>query len=631
MAYFIAAASTLLALFLRVAAAPWLLDRSAMMPFVVAVLISAWFGGLKPGLLATALGAVASAFFLLPPQYSLLIESASDRLRLALFCLTSIGICVVCESLHAARRRSQSEQFRLAQSVDDLRKIEETQARLAAIVESSDDAIISKDLNGVIQSWNEGARRIFGYCAEEIVGRSITVLIPPERAGEEEQILARLRRGERYDHLETVRIAKDGRRIDVSVTISPLKDGAGRVVGASKIARDISEQKRAAAQLQRNHDTFFALIENNPFGIYVVDADFKIRQVSLGAQKVFAGVRPLIGRDLAEVIRILWPEPFATDAIARFRHTLASGEPYAAPGTIERRQDIDAVEAYDWRIERIALPDGRLGVVCYFYDLSERQHWENALRESEERLRLATDASRLGIWTWQPGDDHVVWENARPYEIFALPATQAPITAARFVAEFVHPEDIAKVEQVLARAAQAEVPIAFECRIHRADREQRWVEFTGQPVRKDDGQSIHLIGTVQDITERKQAEEALRRLAAELSEADRRKDEFLAVLAHELRNPLAAIGNGLQVLRLSSDQPSVVEATRAMIERQHGQFVRLVDDLLDVARINEQKLQLRKQPVELAAVLNQVVETARPLIDARATVRPALVDGSALG
>jgi PAS domain S-box-containing protein len=618
MAYFIASGAIVLALLFRLAAAPWLLDRGELMPFLIAVLVSACYGGLRPGLLATALGALVGTYVLLPPEYSLQIAAASDRLQLALFCATSLGICWVCDSLHAARRRSQGEQRRLEQSAEERKRIEEAQARLAAIVETSDDAIISKDLNGIIRTWNEGAQRIFGYRADEIVGRPITVLIPAERVGEEEQILAKLRRGERCDHLETVRVAKDGRRIDVSVTISPLKDGQGRVVGASKIARDVSEQKRAAAQLQRNHDTFFALIQNNPFGIYVVDADFKIGQVSLGAQKVFAGVLPLIGRDFGEVLRILWPAAFAADVLARFRHTLDSGEPYAAPRTIERRRDIDEIEAYDWRIERITLPDGRPGVVCYFYDLSERQRWETALRQSEERLRLATDASRLGIWTWRPDDDVVVWENARPNEIFALSPNEAPLTAARFMAEFVHRDDVASVEQALARAAQGEAAIAFQCRILRADAELRWIEFTGKPVHKEDGQSIDVIGTVQDISERKQDEEALRRLAAELSTADRRKNEFLAVLAHELRNPLAPISNGLQILRLSVDQPKVVEATRAMLERQHAQLVRLVDDLLDVARINQQKLQLRRQRVDLRGVLDQAAETTRPLIDSRA-------------
>jgi PAS domain S-box-containing protein len=117
--------------------------------------------------------------------------------------------------------------------------------RLVAIVESSDDAILSKDLNGIITSWNKGAERIFGYTEEETLGKPITMLMPPERQNEEPAILARIRRGERVDHYETVRQRKDGSLIDISLTVSPIKDANGQVVGASKIARDISEHKRA--------------------------------------------------------------------------------------------------------------------------------------------------------------------------------------------------------------------------------------------------------------------------------------------------------------------------------------------------------------------------------------------------
>ena len=121
--------------------------------------------------------------------------------------------------------------------------------QLAAIVDSSDDAIISKTLEGVITSWNPGAERMFGYAAHEVVGKPMLMLFPPDRVNEEQEILTRIRRGERMEHFETARVRKDGSRIDVSVTISPIKDGHGRIVGASKIARDITEQKRSEQRL----------------------------------------------------------------------------------------------------------------------------------------------------------------------------------------------------------------------------------------------------------------------------------------------------------------------------------------------------------------------------------------------
>lgn len=135
--------------------------------------------------------------------------------------------------------------------ITEQRRAVELSLRLAAIVESSDDAIISKTLDGIITTWNAGAQRMFGYSAEEVIGKPVTLLIPPERVGEEPVILQRLRNGERIDHYETVRRRKDGTLIDISLTVSAVRDGTGRIIGASKIARDITFHKRAAAEREQ--------------------------------------------------------------------------------------------------------------------------------------------------------------------------------------------------------------------------------------------------------------------------------------------------------------------------------------------------------------------------------------------
>ncbi len=132
--------------------------------------------------------------------------------------------------------------------ISDRKSSELASQRLAAIVESSDDAILSKDINGIITSWNRGAERLFGYREDEVIGKSVTILIPHDRLDEEPEILGRIRRGERIEHYETVRRRKDGRLVDISLSVSPLVDSSGRVVGAAKIARDISERRRAEDQ-----------------------------------------------------------------------------------------------------------------------------------------------------------------------------------------------------------------------------------------------------------------------------------------------------------------------------------------------------------------------------------------------
>src|SRR5262245_35635353 len=143
---------------------------------------------------------------------------------------------------------SRSDQF------TDLRSPELAPYWLAAIIESADDAIISKNLDGIITRWNNGAERIFGYTAEEAVGKSVTMLIPSDHPDEEPAILARLRNGERIEHYETVRVTKDGRHIDISLTVSPIKGPNGQIVGASKIARDITEQRNARKALDAAYE-----------------------------------------------------------------------------------------------------------------------------------------------------------------------------------------------------------------------------------------------------------------------------------------------------------------------------------------------------------------------------------------
>jgi hypothetical protein len=140
------------------------------------------------------------------------------------------------------------------------------------------------------------------------------------------------------------------------------------------------------------------LIRRTPFGIYLVDADFRLMEISAGCEHVFAGIDPLIGRDFSEVLHIVWPEPFASDALARFRHTLETGEPYHSPDTTELRGNVAIVESYDWQLQRLTMPDGRHGVVCYFYETTARVHAAQDARwlaDLGERCRTAVDPRRL--------------------------------------------------------------------------------------------------------------------------------------------------------------------------------------------------------------------------------------------
>ncbi len=156
----------------------------------------------------------------------------------------------------------------------------------------------------------------------------------------------------------------------------------GEAIRVAGIAEDVTASTLTRLQLAANAATFEALVRNTPFGVYVVGSEFQLLHVSEGAAKVFAGIEPLIGRDFKEIIRIFWPPRYANEVIGHFQHTLATGETYVDPGTMEQRSNTSRSEAYDWRIDRIDLPDGTHGVVCYFYDLSDRMALEAELKQA---------------------------------------------------------------------------------------------------------------------------------------------------------------------------------------------------------------------------------------------------------
>nr|AUN35685.1 chemotaxis protein methyltransferase CheR [uncultured bacterium] len=215
-----------------------------------------------------------------------------------------------------AFRVGRAENKRVAVLFTDItarKEAQEMNARLAAIVESSEDAIISKDLSGIILSWNHGAERVFGYTAEEVLGKPVTILIPPDHLDEEPKILARIRRGEPIEHYETVRRRKDGSLIDISLTVSPIKDGTGKVIGASKIARDISGNKQAIEDLRRSEERYRTLVEQvKDYAIFSMDASGHPTSWNEGVQRVLGfAEEEFIGKDI--VTTIFTPEDVAAD------------------------------------------------------------------------------------------------------------------------------------------------------------------------------------------------------------------------------------------------------------------------------------------------------------------------------
>jgi PAS domain S-box-containing protein len=397
--------------------------------------------------------------------------------------------------------------------LSDQKQADRAGAILASLVASSDDAIVSKTLDGRILTWNGGAERIFGYTAEEAIGSQITIIIPPERLDEERFILDRLRKGEQLEHYETTRVAKGGRRVDISLTISPLRDRDGRIFGASKIARDITARKRDEADLRRLHEMSRRLSATR-------ELDFILEEIL---------------------------------------HTAMAIE----------ETDLGLLSLYDPEQKRLAVA-ASLG-------------FDDELLESLERLGPIDD---LHGSSFRERRRHVVEDvetdmmNA-PYRKMARQAGYRAIHSTPLIARS------GEVVGVLSTH--------FREPHQPTERVKRLIDLCAH-------QAVDFIENA--------------RLFEQLRLADRRKDEFLATLAHELRNPLAPICNAIDILKLSDDLDPAIVHVRDVMERQVTHMVRLVDDLLEVSRITRGKTELRRELVDLSAVLASAVETSRPYIEA---------------
>jgi signal transduction histidine kinase/DNA-binding response OmpR family regulator len=234
-----------------------------------------------------------------------------------------------------------------------------------------------------------------------------------------------------------------------------------------------------------------------------------------------------------------------------------------------------------------------------------------ALRESEERLRLAQTAGGIGVWDWVAVTGEIWWSETMWAIYGATPVSPGKIYG--LWRTLIHPDDSHRIEARLCEVLgpSTETAIRDEFRILCPDGKLRWVECVARLERDSAGSAVRMFGVNVDISERKRLEEDLRQVAAELSESDRRKDHFLAMLAHELRNPLAPIRNAVEFLRLVAGDADDVKSAAELMDRQVVQMVRLVDDLLDVSRISRGKIQLRMDRVELVSAITDVVEATR--------------------
>ena len=399
-------------------------------------------------------------------------------------------------------------------------------AYLVTILESSDDAIVSKDLNGVIISWNLAARRIFGYTSAEAVGRPISFLIPPDRRDEELRILERLRHGERVDHFESVRLAKDGRSIDVSLTISPIKDRSGRIVAISKIARDITATNAATAALRLAEQEFRFVVDHVADGIIVIDGGGTVQSFNPAAERIFGyAAADVVGQNVS----ILMPGPYRDGHDDfRFFNYHATGQPKVTGigrDVLGRRRDASTFPM-DLAISEFYVADGRF-YTCLVRDITERKQAEEALRQSEEKFRQVVHAMPQIVWTARSNGclDHF---NERWYEFTGRPRDGRGDESWTPV---LHEDDLQRCLDTWYRAVETGEPYEIEYRLRNGQTgEYRWHFGRALPMKHASGRVMSWIGTCTDIDDQKRAEEALRQIEKRFHRLMQNSSDIISIL-----------------------------------------------------------------------------------------------------
>ncbi len=482
----------------------------------------------------------------------------------------------------------------------------EAETRFTEMVKNvRDHSIFLTDPDGVVTSWNVAAERIIGYPEAEAVGQHFSLIFTPEdiQAGLPEQELRQAREWGRAED-ERWHRHKSGERFWALGIVTPLRDANGKLTGYSKILRDMTERKRAEEALRLTEERFRLMVQAvQDYAVILMDPAGNVASWNEGAQRILG---------------------YAADEVVGKPAALFFTEEDRRSGLPERelRTAAEAGKATDenWLVSKrcvrfwasgatTALRDesgALLGFVKILRDLTERRQAEQALRDSEERLRVALAAGRMGTWRWRiPQDEQILDDSLR--RLMGLPPGRDVLSLEGFL-QAVHPGDRDRVRAEFERCREERAALDVEFRVTWPDGSVHWLQDQGQTLRGPDGP--FMTGAAVDITERKHMEEALR-------EADRRKDEFLAMLGHELRNPLAPLRGVMETLRRQRLDGPALERAYAMMDRQVAHLSRLVDDLLDVSRITRGLVELLKEPVNLAEVADQAVEMAMPAIEGR--------------
>ncbi|HEY0565016.1 MAG TPA: PAS domain S-box protein [Terriglobales bacterium] len=466
-------------------------------------------------------------------------------------------------------------------------------AHLAAIVECSDDAIISKDLEGKILTWNRGAERLFGYTSAEAVGNSIHIIIPEHLRREEDDIVARLRRGERIEHYETTRVTRDGTLVLVSLSASLLRDSDGNIIGAAKIARDISSRVRTREALMRSERELRLVIDSLPALVSYVDKDLRYRRMNQSYQEWFN--RPLdqmLGRHVSELLDDNY------EALLPYMQLALRGETVQFEGLSKYT---DKVRSTLVNYTPDIGPDGTVhGFVALVTDITEQKRVEYELRKRDHFVALAQPVAKAGFFRYLPERD-VLEVTEGTIELFGLP--QRERYRLHDIRSRIFADDVQALQTAL-RNAEVSGELFGEFRVPHDSGQVRWIALQARLLREP-GEEPYFMGINLDVTRRKRAEEELRR-SEKLVAAGR----LAASIAHEINNPLEAITN---LLFLAQNELHTGDNVREYLQMAEEQLLR-------VAQISKQTLGFYRDSthpvaVDLCSAAKEVLQLFAPKLE----------------
>ncbi len=481
----------------------------------------------------------------------------------------------------------------ILRDITERKRAEDARALLAAVVESTDDAIVAVSRDNVVLGWNKAAENIYGYTAQEIVGQSNKIFVPPDHMEEFEAIFKQVLSEEKVMRFESVRQRKDGKSIDLALTYSPIKNPQGKVIGVSAIVRDITETKATQKALQEATERYRSLVHNIPDVVWMADAQQRVSFISPNVEKML-GIAPeeFYRRGGGAWFERVHPDD-VNHARIRFERLFSTGEPFDVKVRIQR-----ADGAWIWAHSRSVGAHEAAGKKLasgLLSDITEQMRSQEALSQSEQRYRLLFERNLAGVFRCsQTGaflDCNDAGAKILGYEsredLIGRPATDV----------FFAVED--KDDADSKMAARGTVSNLELC-LRRKDGSVVWVMSNTNMVEGLSGTEVE--GTFVDITARKQAEEQMR-LAKEAAEAaSRAKSEFLANMSHEIRTPMNGV-IGMTNLTLETDLTLEQREYLDTVKSSAEALLHIINDILDFSKIEARKLELERVPFNVREVV----------------------------